>query len=130
MYLTVLFCGCNRGKCTKYETCVKLTDFIFCAFHAIVHHFFKSIPYISSVDSPPGRGGGGCPDNFLVINVHVFSQGLTDLAREAIGPEGPIASRGVAVPVFLGKPIATCDFPGKVRTHCPLPPPPLDTRSY
>ena len=46
------------------------------------------------------------------------------LPREAIGPEGgPIASRGVSIPVFLRKPIANCDFPGlgvgRFRTPCP-----------
>ena len=49
---------------------------------------------------------------FLVISI---SQrvGCTDLPREAIGTFGdPIASRGGSVPVFLRKPIATCDFPG------------------
>ena len=36
---------------------------------------------------------------------------------------GPNASRGGAVPVFLKKPIVTCDFPGVgVRILSPLPP--------
>ena len=46
-----------------------------------------------------------------------------DLPREAIGPRGPIASRGVSVPELIRKPIATCDFPGGgggVGTACPL----------
>ena len=34
---------------------------------------------------------------------------------------GPISYQGVSVPVFLRKPIATCDFPGRgVSTPCPL----------
>ena len=34
-----------------------------------------------------------------------------DLHREAIVLNGPIASRGGSVPVFLRKPIFTSDFP-------------------
>ena len=39
-----------------------------------------------------------------------FTEGHTVLHREAIGPRGPIASRGWSVPEFLRKPIATSDF--------------------
>ena len=40
-----------------------------------------------------------------------FTEGHTKPPREAIGPLGPIASRGGFVPVFLRRPIAYCDFP-------------------
>ena len=45
--------------------------------------------------------------------------------REAIGPKGPIASRGGSIPVFLGKNIATeqRDFPGERWPRHPVPPP-------
>ena len=42
---------------------------------------------------------------------------------------GPNASRGVSIPEFLRKPIATCDFPGEGgpgRGSGPPAPPPLD----
>ena len=63
---------------------------------------------------PSGRGGVS-----LVINV---------IHRRLYEP--PLRSnwtlfRGGSTPVFLRKPIATCDFPGEgVRTPCPPPPPP------
>ena len=49
-----------------------------------------------------------------------FTKGHTDLPREAIGPSGPIASRGGSVPIFQRKPLATYDFPGR-RGPTPLP---------
>ena len=53
-----------------------------------------------------------------------FTEGLTNLPREAIG-----FSRG-SVPVFLWKHIATCDFPGGVLTPCPLPLDPPMSKSF
>ena len=37
----------------------------------------------------------------------VINEGRTNLPRIVVGP---VASRGVSVPVFRRKPIATCDF--------------------
>ena len=48
--------------------------------------------------------------------------GRTHLHQDAVDP-GPIASRGVFVPVFLKELIASCDFPGRVvgvKTPCPI----------
>ena len=44
----------------------------------------------------------------------------TDLPQDAIGPFGPIASRGGSVPDFRRKPITACDFTGGKggRTPC------------
>ena len=52
----------------------------------------------------------------IFLSSMYFTKGHTNLPREAIGP------KGVSVPVFLRKPIATCDFQGGSR-H---PVPPLD----
>ena len=56
------------------------------------------------------------PDNvFLVINV--FHRGpFRPPSRSNWIQRGPIVSRGVSVPEFLRKPIATCDFPRMLRT--------------
>ena len=48
--------------------------------------------------------------------------------EKQLDPRGPIASRGGSVPVFLRDHITTCDFPGGVRTPCPLPLSPPMTR--
>ena len=45
-----------------------------------------------------------------------------ELPQEAIGSGGSNCFSGLPVPGLLMKPIATCDFPGVVRT----PVPPLD----
>ena len=50
------------------------------------------------------------------IDFYIFSspKGInvrTSLEKQ-LDPRGPIASRGRSVPVFLRKPIASCDFPG------------------
>ena len=37
-----------------------------------------------------------------------------DLPPEAIGPEGPIASRRGSIPERLSNNKATCDFPGRL----------------
>ena len=47
-----------------------------------------------------------------------FTEGSTGLPQEAIGP---IASLGGSVPEFLRKHIATCHFPGEVRSGPPVP---------
>ena len=58
-----------------------------------------------------------------------FTEGRTDLPREAIGsPGGTIASRGGSLPVFVLDSIATCDFRGGgggVRTTVPSLDPPV-----
>ena len=69
------------------------------------------------------RQGG--PDNVCFL---YFTEGHTDLPREAIGPKGPIASRGGSVPNFPRKPTPTCDEPGwegEFQTPCPPLDPPL-----
>ena len=44
---------------------------------------------------------------------HCISQRAVRASIEMqLDPRSPIASRGGSVPVFLWKPIATCDFPG------------------
>ena len=53
-----------------------------------------------------GRGGGVLK---TFKSSTYFTDGRTDLPREAIGP----VSRG-SVQVFLRKHIATCNFPGEV----------------
>ena len=55
-----------------------------------------------------------------------FTEGHTNLPREAIGPSlgSNCLSRGSAS-VFRRKSIATCDFPGG-PDFLPLPPPPLN----
>ena len=66
-----------------------------------------------------GGGGRGC--HFFI---NVFHRGsCVYLPREAIGP---IVPRGVSVPIFLRKPIATCDFPGGPDPLPPPAPPPLN----
>ena len=67
---------------------------------------------------PSGVGG---PDNvfFYFKSLTYFTEGRTNLTGEAIGPWGPIAPRGGSVPVFLRKPIATCDFPGGSESPFP-----------
>ena len=67
------------------------------------------------------RGGGGRHVVFFRENSY-FTEGRTDLHREAIGPgETNCFSRGyMYIQEFLMKPIPTCDFPGKVRTPVPI----------
>ena len=56
-----------------------------------------------------------------------YTDGSTDLLREAIGPERvQLRLEGVSTSTFLGKFIATCDLPEVLRA--PYPPPPLDPR--
>ena len=52
-------------------------------------------------------GGGGVGGGGGWLSSTYFTDGRTDFPREAIGP---IASRGVSVPVFLKRPIAISDF--------------------
>ena len=50
-----------------------------------------------------------------------FTEGRTNLHREAIRPKGPSASLKGFMPIFLRKPICTYDFPVEgVQTPCPL----------
>ena len=70
-------------------------------------------------NSARGDGSGGPGSVFSY-----FKENCADLPREAIGPEGSNCISKMSVPEFLRKHIATCGFPGGVRTPCP--PPPLD----
>ena len=69
----------------------------------------------------------GCPDNIFLLfrfshqRTMYLTEGRTILPREAIGPNGSIASRRGSVPVFLRKPIAIFNFPGG-RVRSPVPP--------
>ena len=73
------------------------------------------------------RGG---PDNYLFVFldsnvfVNVFPWVRSDPLENHLDPLGPIVSRGWSVPELPRKPIATCYFPGDVRTPC-TPPSPL-----
>ena len=49
---------------------------------------------------------------FFLKSSLYFTEGHTDLPLEA-DPEGPIASKGGSVPVFLRIPMTTCNFPGR-----------------
>ena len=62
----------------------------------------------------------GGPDLFFFFsNRNIFQRALRTSLEKQLDPIGPIASQGRSVPVFLRKPIATCDFPGGVRPPAP-----------
>ena len=63
------------------------------------------------------------PENFLSHQPISQTAVKTSLEKQ-LDPRVPIASREGSVPVFLRKPIATCDFPG--GSGRPVPPPSLD----
>ena len=66
---------------------------------------------------------------FLVLffsHQRIFTEGCTDLPREAIGPKGSKCFSRWSVPVFRSIPIVTCDFPEGGLD--PLTNPPLDPR--
>ena len=56
-----------------------------------------------------GGGGGGVLTTFFSHQCILQVAVQTSLGKQ-LDPRGPIASRGGSVPVFLRKPIATCDF--------------------
>ena len=55
-----------------------------------------------------GVGGGPIFFNHQGLSKRAIRTTL----EKQLDPMGPIASRGVSLPVFLKKPVATCDFPG------------------
>ena len=85
------------------------------------HNLYRRIQEI------PSGGGGGA---FIESSTY-FKEGRMDLPREAIGPQGPIASRGgsVHVSVFLRTPITTCDFSCDWSGSA-APPPPGSARDF
>ena len=50
--------------------------------------------------------GGG------VIKVFILQTIVWTSLEKQLDPGGPIASQGGSIPVFLMKPLTTCDFPG------------------
>ena len=76
---------------------------------------------------PSGRTllGRACADrgiltSFLVLNV--FHRGLYESTSRSNWTMGPIASLGESIPVFLRKPVTTCDFPeGSPEPLSPTP---------
>ena len=78
-------------------------------------------PWVQKMSS---GGVWGCPTSlttyfFLFIFIlasSVFHRGRTDRRLVAIGPDGSNCFWRRSMPVFLRKPIATCDFPGWDQT--------------
>ena len=85
----------------------------------------KEKPLKRKLGLTPGMGGGSRKFRqgwwWVLTSFLKSSTYFTEAVRTSC--ECPIASRGGSVPVFLRKPIATCDYLGG---YGPLAPPPLD----
>ena len=63
--------------------------------------------------------GGGGLDNGFFCQECISQRAVWTSLEKQLDLRGPIAFRGVSVPEFIRKPIATCDFPGVGRSPVP-----------
>ena len=73
----------------------------------------------------PENSVRGSPTTSFFSHQHISQRAVQTSLEKLLDPLGPIASRERSVPVFLRKPIATCNFHGGVggwwgvRIPCP-----------
>ena len=79
----------------------------------IDHEIISTVIHLPSAESSKKgccqlQGGG--PENFVFNHLRISQKAVWTSLDKQLGPWAPIASHGGSVPVFLRKPIATCDF--------------------